>query len=271
MVGQSLTGVATSDPLGAERRTLARFTAPRLGVVAWAGLWSLAAVLELVALLPIVTERGAPVTGPAIVLNLVGGSFAACGLIAWHRRPDSRSGALMTATGFAFFVPALLFPRDSSLAVTTASLVADLWILFFVPLILTLLTAGRLRTRIDWALEWTFIVPCVVLQFIFLLFSEQERNLLAGFPDDGIANVIDKAQRGILVGACAATAYVVGARWARASRPRRRALLPGVAGMLVLTLFAALLVNDLVAGERPPAPPWIRPWSPVRVPRGLLA
>jgi signal transduction histidine kinase len=271
MVGRSLTGLASSDPLGAERGTLARFAAPRLGVAAWAGLWSAAAVLELLALLPIVTDRGAPVTGPAIVLNLVGGSFAACGLIAWHRRPDSRSGALMTATGFAFFVPALLFPRDSSLAVTIASLVADLWILFFVPLILTLLTAGRLRSRIDWALEWTFIVPCVVLQAIFLLFSEQEPNLLAVFPDDGIANVIDKAQRGILVGACAVTAYVVGARWARASRPRRRALLPGVAGMLVLTLFAALLVNDLVAGERSQALLWIAACSLVSVPAAFLA
>src|SRR3954468_22881813 len=192
MVGQSLTGVASSDPLGAERRTLARFTAPRLGVVAWAGLWSLAAVLELVALLPIVTDRGAPVTGPAVVLNLVGGSFAACGLIAWRRRPDSRSGALMTATGFAFFVPALLFPRDSSLAVTIASLVADLWILFFVPLILTLLTAGRMRTRTDWWLWRAFFVPCVALRIVFLLFSDQEKNLLALFPDDGLANAVDK-------------------------------------------------------------------------------
>ncbi len=269
MVGRSLAGSPRGDPR--TRQALARFAAPRLGAGAFLALWSLAVVAELLALLPIVTDRGAPVTGPAIVLNLVGGSFAACGLIAWRRRPDSRSGALMTATGFAFFVPALLFPRDSSLAVTTASLVADLWILFFVPLILTLLTAGRLRSRIDWGLEWAFIVGCVVLQLVFLLFSEQERNLLAVFPDDGIADVIDKAQRGILVGACAATAYVVGARWARASRPRRRALLPGVAGMLVLTMFAALLVNDLVAGERSQALLWIAACSLVSVPAAFLA
>ena len=44
----------------------------------------------------------------------VGGSFAACGIVAWHRRPDSRSGALMTATGFAFFLPALLGQIDSA-------------------------------------------------------------------------------------------------------------------------------------------------------------
>ena len=50
MVGQSLAGVARSDPLGAERRTLARFAAPRLGAGAGIGLWTRTAVLELLAL-----------------------------------------------------------------------------------------------------------------------------------------------------------------------------------------------------------------------------
>src|SRR5919204_1139128 len=34
---------------------------------------------------------------------LTGWSLIACGLIGWSRRPDSRSGALMAATGFAWF------------------------------------------------------------------------------------------------------------------------------------------------------------------------
>jgi signal transduction histidine kinase len=234
-------------------------------------LWTVAVAAELAALLPIVTDRGAPVTGPAVVLNLVGGSFAACGLIAWRRRPDSRSGMLMTATGFAFFVPALLGPRDSPLAVTIASLVADLWILFFVPLILTLLTAGRMRSRADRWLLLAFVVPCIGLQVLYLLFSEQPGNLLLLFRDAGVADAIDKAQRGMLVGACAATAYVVGARWVRASRPRRRALLPGVAGVLVLTLFAALLVNDLISGSRSQTLLWVAACSIVSVPLAFLA
>jgi signal transduction histidine kinase len=36
---------------------------------------------------------------------LVGWVFVACGLVAWARRPESRSGALMVATGFAWFLP----------------------------------------------------------------------------------------------------------------------------------------------------------------------
>ena len=48
------------------------------------------------------------VVGADVVYRLVGGSFAAFGLVAWHRRPDSRSGPLMTATGFGLLVSLLL-------------------------------------------------------------------------------------------------------------------------------------------------------------------
>jgi hypothetical protein len=46
---------------------------------------------------PIIFAGDAPVEGADVVYRLVGGSFAAFGLVAWRRRPDSRSGALMTA------------------------------------------------------------------------------------------------------------------------------------------------------------------------------
>ena len=54
----------------------------------------------------------APIQGLDVVFTLVGGSFAAFGLVAWRRRPDSRSGRLMTATGFGFFVQPLLSQLD---------------------------------------------------------------------------------------------------------------------------------------------------------------
>ena len=34
----------------------------------------------------------------------VGWTFIACGLVAWSRRPESRTGVLLTVTGFAWFV-----------------------------------------------------------------------------------------------------------------------------------------------------------------------
>src|SRR3954447_25532350 len=117
MIGPLPSGWLASHPAGEGRSgALGRFVDSAHVLGFWIALWTAAGAAELVALLPIATDRGAPVTGPAIVLNLVGGSFMACGLVAWRRRPDSRSGALMTAAGIAFFVPALLSPRDSALA-----------------------------------------------------------------------------------------------------------------------------------------------------------
>src|SRR5690242_16950649 len=96
---------------------LSRFAAPQHARRFWLALGITALAAELAALRPVLDASGP--RGPAIVFNLVGGSFAACGLIAWRRRPDSRSGPLMTATGFAFFVPVLLAQLDSPVATTT--------------------------------------------------------------------------------------------------------------------------------------------------------
>ena len=87
---------------------LRRFSARERHIAFWAALWTAAVVAELLVLRPALLDRDEPVQGLEVVFACVGGSFAACGLVAWHRRPDSRSGALMTATGFAFFLPTLL-------------------------------------------------------------------------------------------------------------------------------------------------------------------
>ena len=48
----------------------------------------------------------------------VGWTLIACGLVAWSRRPESRSGALLAATGFAWF--AANFDRASRRSTCTA-------------------------------------------------------------------------------------------------------------------------------------------------------
>ena len=74
------------------------------------------------------------------------------------------------------------------------------------------------------------MLPLWILQFVWLLFYEQDGNLLAVFPNAGIADAVDKSQRSLAGIACVALAVVVALRWRAASRPRRRALLPSVAG-----------------------------------------
>jgi hypothetical protein len=54
------------------------------------GLWVTAVAAQWGALRPVITGEHA---GPAVILyHLVGASFAACGLLARHRRPDGRTG-----------------------------------------------------------------------------------------------------------------------------------------------------------------------------------
>src|SRR5690349_4785437 len=136
-----------------------RFTAGAPPWVLWLALGALAAAAEALTLRPVLFDREAPIQGLDVVFGLVGGSFVAFGLVAWRRRPDSRSGLLMTATGFAFFVSPLLSQVDSPLAWTTWTLLVDGWIFFFVALLLTLLTGGRLTSPRDRWLVASYALP----------------------------------------------------------------------------------------------------------------
>jgi signal transduction histidine kinase len=254
---------------GEEWRTRFAVRAPRRAVLAV--LWCAAIAAEALALRPVLFDRDAPVVGLDVVFTLVGGSFAACGLIAWRRRPDSRSGVLMTAAGFLFFVSPLLGQLDGELASTIRVLFVDTWVFFFVALILTLLTSGRLESRLDRLLVAVYALPLVIGQVAWMMFDPDEGHLLLAFPDADVAHVIDRGQRGLLACACLATVLVVVARWWSASGPRRRALLPSLAGAFGLLCFATLLVNDLVSGARSQALLWVAACSLVAVPLAFLA
>ena len=73
-----------------------------------------------------------------------------------------------------------------------------------------------------------------------MLFLEHEDNLLLVRPDAEIASALTDVQRVVLIVASLGVAFVIGARWRSASRPRRRALLPSLAGSLCGVLYAAV-------------------------------
>jgi signal transduction histidine kinase len=250
--------------------TIGRLSAPVRGPGFWLALWAVALGAEFAALVPVIWPGEERVETVQVIYRLIGGSFAACGLIAWRRRPDSRSGLLMAAAGAGFFTSAIVGQFHAPIAQTASILVQELWAPFFVALLLTLLTAGRLESRVDWLLVGTFVLALWVLQVVWLLFYEQDGNLLAAFPNADIADAVDKGQRSLAGLACVAVAVVVAARWRAASRPRRRALLPSVAGSVALLLFAALLTNDLITGSRSQAVLWLAICSLVSVPAAFL-
>jgi signal transduction histidine kinase len=249
---------------------IGRFAARERPLGFWLTLWAVAIAAEFGALVPVIFPGEEHVAAEQVVYRLIGGSFAACGLIAWRRRPDSRSGLLMTIAGLGFFLSATIGQLHASVAQTAAILVQELWAPFFVALLLTLLTGGRLESRLDWLLVGAFVLALWILQVVWLLFYEQEGNLLAVFPNADIADAVDKSQRSLAGLACVAVAVVVAARWRAASRPRRRALLPSVAGSVALLLFAALLTNDIVTGSRSQAILWLAIVSLVSVPLAFL-
>ncbi len=257
-------------PVGRRRlQGIAGLTAPTRSAWFWAALWAATAVTSLAALLPVLLDRGPPVPGYSVIHTLSGVSFAACGLIAWRRRPDSRAGRLLTAAGFGVLVAPILRQIDSPAAFTLAVLVGELWILPFVALILSFVTGGRLVSTSDAMLVGAFFTGLFVLQLAVLLFLEHPDNVLLAVPDAGIASALDKVRMGILIAASVAVVVVVAERWRRASAPRRRALLPSVAGSLCGALYAAWLTCLVL--EAPVLPlVWVLNAALLTVPAALL-
>jgi len=237
---------------GARRGVLAsgRFSAPGRSAGFWIALWSLAVAAEFGALVPIIFPGDAPVAGADVVYRLVGGSFAAFGLVAWQRRPDSRSGPLMVATGFGLLVSLVVKQIDAGIAQTAGEVLEDIWEPAFVALVLSFVTGGRLESRIDWLIVAGIFVAAFVLDVFSMLFVEQRGNVLLTFPSETISGAVDATQRGMSIVLCIAICLVIAGRWRAASAPRRRALLPSVAGAACALMFVWLLATDLFEGPR---------------------
>jgi signal transduction histidine kinase len=250
-------------------RGLSRLTAPTHGAGFWLTLWAVAVAASVTALIPVLFDRGAPVPGNEVIHRLSGVSFVACGLVAWRRRPDSAVGRLLTLAGFGVLAAPIVSQVDTPAAFTLATLIGEMWIIVYATLILSFVSGGRLVSTVDRVLVGMFVVALVVLQFAVMLFLEPEDNLLLVVPDAGIANALTKVQWAVLILAALGVAFVTAARWRSASRPRRRALLPSLAGSLSGVLFAAWLTSLLV--DSPVIPLlWVLNMALLTVPAALL-
>jgi hypothetical protein len=96
---------------------------------------------------------GPPIPTKPIVIGdwapdlLAGWTMIACGLIGWSRRPQSRSGALLAAAGFAWFAPNYAATEVTALAWISAHALY----LYRGPLVHLVLTypTGRAVRRLD--------------------------------------------------------------------------------------------------------------------------
>jgi signal transduction histidine kinase len=247
-----------------------RFAAADRAAGFWAAMWTLVIAAEFGALVPIVFTN-APVEAADVVYRLVGGSFAAFGLVAWHRRPDSRSGPLMTATGFGLLVSLLIKQLHSGIALTAGEVLEDIWEPVFLALILSFVTGGRLQSGLERLIVAVSFVAAFILDVFSMLFVEQPGNVLLVFPSETIDGAFDATQRGMKIVLCIATCAVIAGRWRAASPPRRRALLPSVAGAACLLMFVWLLGTDLFEGPRSQVMIMVAYSSMLVVPAAFLA
>ncbi len=194
----------------------------------------------------------AEVTPLAVVSRAVGGSFIVCGLVAWQRRPDTRTGPLMTVTGFLFAIQAPLKEADSSLLYTLGEITAIWWVVPFTPLVLGY-PSGRISAGIDRFILYGFVLGGMVLQVVWLLFlpfpPEGPENAILLSADPGTADVIDTFQRGFN-SSLGVTLGVVGfARWWRAAPPLQRLLLPMLAGAAAATILGGQGLYRTLTGD----------------------
>jgi signal transduction histidine kinase len=236
-------------------RILDRFAARQHGPVFWATLSVAGLAAVLGALVPLVTADPVPLRGQDVVFVLAAGSFIGCGLVAWRRRADNHAGRLMTAIGFTALIYPLLIQLDSSLATTLAYLFSSVWTIGYAALLLSFMTDGLLAGTIDRLIVGVFTLTLFVAHFLLLLVYPIPGNLLLVETNMTIADGINDAARWISAGASIGLVFVLLSRWRGASKPRRRALLPGVVGIVSSILYSVLLVQAIL-GETPTNALW---------------
>ncbi len=197
----------------------------------------------LVSLLAPQPERVAPLSEIPI-----GAIWIVAGLIALVKRPENRTGALMTAIGFLFLVQHLSW--DAALPFTLGVLIETWGIAVAIHLVVAF-PSGRLSTRVERAVVAAAYLSWVVGNAIWQLFwnpvdagcADCPRNLLLLQSHSGVSEGME------LLGAPIDLAIVVTAfgllirRWRRATAPARRAIAPvGWAAVGLGLLLAAFTV-----------------------------
>jgi signal transduction histidine kinase len=190
-----------------------------------------------------------------LLLSTVGvsWSFVATGLVAWSRRPENRTGALMVAVGLAYALSGLRMigePLGFALWFPVATLPAAV-----LAHLIAVFPDGRATTRLQRVFIVVNYATTVPLSLLQLLLVEPARLECDRCPDAPLGvgggssyGEVVLALTGLLEVALALLLlWILATRWRQASGPRRRSLAPvALVGMVLLVLYAireALLVT----------------------------
>jgi signal transduction histidine kinase len=191
------------------------------------------------------------VAGPAVGLSFVG-----TGLYAEWRRPESRTGALMVALGFAWFLSALHFV-DAALPSTLALIFGGLWGGVFLQLVMSF-PSGRLPPGPDRALVIAgyliFTVATVPAMFVAtpheLGCDDCPTNVLFIEHNHTLATIALGAQTLLYVALFLLVLGRLGLRWRRTAPLERLQLTPvyacGLITFLLVTVGTATGADPLL-------------------------
>ena len=197
-------------------------------------------------------DRPEPLAYLLVTIIGVSWSFVAAGLVAWSRRPENRTGALMVAVGLAFALNGLRLV-GTPLGFVLWFLVATLPAAVLAHLI-AVFPDGHPTTRLQRVFIVVNYATTVPLALVQLLLVEPARLGCDSCPDGllGIGEHRPFGEAALVVSGLIEVALAVlllgilVARWRRASGPRRRSLAPvALVGIMLLVLFTirqALLV-----------------------------
>jgi hypothetical protein len=188
----------------------------------------------------------ADLLAPTLVLDLaVGWSFIGVGLVAWSRRPDSRTGVLMVALGFAWFARFAVAVAVRP-AFVVGVLVSSPYLSVLVHLLATF-PGGRVQNRAERVLVTVGYLLSSPLDGVFLLLGAQ-RGLGEGPPPGGLVIAprsgaftptgVDLAVQAVVVPLFLSLLGLVLTRWRSAAPAERRYLTPGAVGaaLIVVTI-----------------------------------
>src|SRR5215470_6275342 len=174
--------------------------------------------LAALALVTSADRKDADPTAWVVLAAALGWGFSGAGIYAWWRRPDNRSGALMTLVGFLWFLGALT-SASSAWVYTLGVLLTSLWVGALVHMLVAFPT-GRVEPGIERRvvmLGWTAVI---VLPFLGALVTAEPNdctdcpaNLLLVWDNDtarGAVNVLTAAVDVVLL---VALAVVLIRRW----------------------------------------------------------
>jgi signal transduction histidine kinase len=194
-------------------------------------------------------DRGESLVYVLITIVGVGWSFVGAGLVAWSRRPENRTGALMVAVGLAQLLNGLLF---NGVILVREPVAFALWFLLatlpegVLGHLIAVFPDGRATTRLQRVFIIANYAATVPLALLQLLLVEPGRLGCTECPDDilGLGGrdrygdmVLSVSDLSLAV-LTALLLWIVVTRWRHAAEPRRRSLAPvALIGIVLLIVY----------------------------------